>query len=69
MQVTTIATSSRNEPIVTAIEEFEPIKGGIELAIVSCTLPLPIEPMEVPIIVVNIKVETLEELIVQNPYH
>jgi len=56
VQATTIATSSQNEPIVTAIEEFEPIKGGVELAIVSCTLPLPIKPMKVPIIVVNIQV-------------
>jgi hypothetical protein len=36
---------------------------GAELTIVSYTLLLPIKPMEVPIVVFSIQVETLEKLI------
>jgi hypothetical protein len=61
MQTTIVGTSSRSEPIVTTIEEPEPIRGGAELAIVHYTLLLPIKPMKTPIIVSSIQVEILGE--------
>jgi hypothetical protein len=42
---------------------LKPIKEGVELAIVSCTLSLPIKSLEVHVVVVNIQVEGLEELV------
>ncbi len=67
VQVTTVATSSWNEPVIITTEEPKPIRGGIELAIVSYTLPLPIKSMEIPIVVVNTQVEALEELVTPKP--
>jgi hypothetical protein len=54
MQSSVVATSSQSELVVTTTEKLEPIKGGIELAIVSCTSHLPTKPMEVPIVVISI---------------
>jgi len=63
VQATTIATSFRNELVATTIEELEPIKGGAKLAIVSCTLPLPVEVLEelvtpkpIPLVILDIGV-------------
>ncbi len=67
MQATNVATSSRSKLVVITNEEPEPIKGGVEMAIISYTLPLPIEPMEVPIVIVRIQVEALEELVTPKP--
>ncbi len=60
MQATTIVISFRNE-LISTTEELEPIKGGTWLAIVSCALPLPTEPMEILVVVVIIQVKTLEK--------
>lgn len=54
MQATIVATSSWSEFVIIINEEPKPIKGGGEMAIISHTLPLPIEPMEVPIVIVSI---------------
>jgi hypothetical protein len=52
--VATFATINfQNKPIVTTIEEPKSIKGGTEFAIVSCILHLPIEFVEVLVIVVS----------------
>ncbi len=64
MQAATPDTNSRSEPIVTTIEELEPIRGGAKLTIVSCTLSLPIKSMEVLVVVVSIQVEELEEPVI-----
>jgi hypothetical protein len=63
MSIATVITSSRSEPIVTTIEELEPIKRGTKLDI------LPIKHVEVPVVVVSSHVKTLEDLSLQNPYH
>jgi hypothetical protein len=39
MQATNVATSSRSKLVVITNEELEPIKGGVEMAIISYTLP------------------------------
>ncbi len=62
-----MATSSRNELVVTTTKELEPIKGGVELAIVLYTLLLPTEPMEVHVVVFSIQVEVLKEPIIPKP--
>jgi hypothetical protein len=59
--------SFQNEPIITTIEKPKPIKGGVDLAIIYCTWPLPIKHVEVPIIVVSIHVEALEEHVIPEP--
>jgi hypothetical protein len=64
VQVATTNTNSESEPFTTTIKELEPIRGGVELTIVFCTLFLPIKSMEVLVVVVNIQVEELEELII-----
>ncbi len=51
MEATIIATSSQSEHVVTTIDKPKSIKGRAKLTIVSCTLSLPIESMEVPIVV------------------
>jgi hypothetical protein len=60
VQATTVAMSSQSEHVVTTTEEFEPIRRGAKLAIVSCTLPLATKPMEISVVVVNTQVEALE---------
>ncbi len=55
MQLIVVATSFQIE-LVTIIEKHEPIIVGAELAIVSCTLPLPIEHVEVLVVVFSIHV-------------
>ncbi len=67
VQVTDVVTSFWSEPIVTIIKKLEPIKWGVELAIVSCTLPLPIEPMEILVVVVSIPVKALEKPVTPKP--
>jgi hypothetical protein len=67
VQATTVVTSSPSELVVTTIENFEPIRGGAKLTIVSCTLPLPTKLMEVFFVVVNTRVEALEELVTVKP--
>ncbi len=42
-----------SEPIVATKEELEPIKGGANFTIVSYTFFLPIEFVEVVVVVVN----------------
>ncbi len=53
-----------NEHVVTTTEEPESIKGGIELAIISCILFLPTKFVEVLVVIVNIQVEKLEKLVI-----
>jgi hypothetical protein len=67
MQVAVVTRSFWNEPMVTIIEELEPIKGGAELAIVSCTLLLPTELVEILVMVVSIQVKALEDPIIPKP--
>jgi hypothetical protein len=55
VQLIVVATSFQIE-LVTIIEKHEPIIVGAELAIVSCTLPLPIEHVEVLVVVFSIHV-------------
>jgi hypothetical protein len=42
-------------------EEPKPIRRGVELAIVSCTLSLPTKLVEIPIVVVSIQVKAFKE--------
>jgi hypothetical protein len=67
VQAAIVATSFQSEHVVTTIEELEPIRGGTKLAIVSCTLPLPIKFMEVIVVVVCTQVKALEELMTPKP--
>ncbi len=61
VEVTTATMSSQSVHVIITREELKSIKGGVhELAIVSCTLFLPIKSMEVPIIIVNTQVKNLE---------
>jgi hypothetical protein len=53
MQTTNVATSSQSKLVVIINEEPKPIKGGIKMAIISYTLPLPTKPVEIPIVTVN----------------
>jgi hypothetical protein len=61
-----MVTSSRSEHVTTT-KEPKPIKGGVKLAIVPYTLLLPIEHVEVPVVISNIQVEVLEKPITQKP--
>ncbi len=63
MQVAFIAMSFWNELVVTTTKKLEPIKKEVELTIIFYIFYLPTYSMEVPIVVVNIHVEELEELI------
>jgi len=54
MQATIVTTSYQNEFVVITNEEPKPIRGGTKMAIISYTLPLPIELVEVPIVIVSI---------------
>ncbi len=67
LQATTGAMRSQSEPIVTTTKELKSIRGGVELAIVPCTLSLPIESMRNNIVVVSTQVEKLEELATLKP--
>jgi hypothetical protein len=68
VQPVVVATSSWSEHVVTTTEEPKRIRGGADqLAIVSCTLPLSIESMEVFVIVFNTQVKALEELVILKP--
>jgi hypothetical protein len=67
VKATNVTTSFWSELVVTTIEELEPIRGGTKTSIISCTLFLPIETMEIPIVVVSIHVEGLEEPITPKP--
>ncbi len=69
MQASIVVTSFRNEHVVTITKEPKQIRGGVELAIISCTLYLPIEYVEVPIVTISTQVEGLEKSITPNPYH
>jgi hypothetical protein len=60
VQATIIATTSRSELVINTTKELEPIRGGAELAIVSCTLSLPTKYMEVPIVIISTQIERLE---------
>ncbi len=55
MQVVTTNTNSQSELIVTTTEELEPIRGGVELTIVYCILSLPIEFVEIFVVVVKFR--------------
>ncbi len=44
--------SFQNEPIVITTKEPKPIREGIEVAIVSYTLPLPIELVETHVVTI-----------------
>ncbi len=55
MQATIVATSFRNELVVTTTKELEPIQGGTKLAIV------------VVVVVVNTQVKGLKELVTPKP--
>jgi hypothetical protein len=71
MQATIVSTSFRSAPIIiTTTRKLEPIRTRIGLAIISYTLPLPIEPMEI-LVVVTLEeleqVEALEELVILKP--
>jgi hypothetical protein len=56
VQVANEATSSWSEFVVVTTKEPKLIRGKTKLAIIFYTLPLPIEPMEVLVVVVNIQV-------------
>jgi hypothetical protein len=64
VQVATLARNFQSKHIINSIEEHEPIRRGAKLAIISYTLPLPIEHVEISIIVVSTRVEVLEEPII-----
>jgi hypothetical protein len=63
MQETVVVISFWNGLVVSTTKELEPIKGGTWLAIVSCTLPLPTEHVEILVVIVIIQVKTLEKLV------
>jgi len=50
---TIVVTSFQSEHVVITTKELKPIRGGVELPIVSCTLFLPTKSMEVHVIVVS----------------
>jgi hypothetical protein len=56
VQVGNVTTSSQSELVVITNEEPKQVRRGSKLAIISYTLPLPIEPMEVHVVVVNSQV-------------
>ncbi len=67
MQASIVATSIWNELIVTTIKEPKPIKGGTKLAIISYTLSLPTNYVEIPIVTISTQVEGLEKPITPKP--
>ncbi len=67
MQPTIVTISFQSKPIVTTIEKHEPIKPGVELAIVYCILLLPTKSMEIFVVVDSTWIEALEELVVPKP--
>ncbi len=67
MWTTAVATNFQSEPIVTIIEEHEPITGGAELPIILYTLPLPIKLTEIHVVVFSTHVKVLGELVVPKP--
>jgi len=67
VQAAIIATSFRNEHVVTTTKEPKPFNGGVELVIVTCTLFLPIEFVETLVVVVSTQVRELEELVFPKP--
>jgi hypothetical protein len=64
VKATIIITSFQNEHVVITTKEPKPIQGGVELTIISRTLFLPIELVEVPIVVINTRVEGLEKHVI-----
>jgi len=62
-----VATNFQSEPIVTIVEEHEPITGGVELPIILYTLPLPIKLTEVHVVVFSTHVKVLGEFVVPKP--
>ncbi len=56
VQIGNVVTSSWSELVAIIVKEPKLIRGGAKLAIIFYTFPLPIKPMEVPIVVVNIQV-------------
>ncbi len=58
-----ITTSFRNELVAITIEELDLIWRGAKLAIMFCTLSLPIKLVEVLVVIVSTHVEGLEELV------
>jgi len=64
VQATTIVTSSQNEHVVITTEEPKPIRGGVDLNNVVCTLSLPTESVEVHVVIFSTQVEELEEHII-----
>jgi hypothetical protein len=56
-----------NELVITATEEPKPIRGGVELTIVSYILSLPTKSMEVHVVVINTQVKKLEEHVTPKP--
>ncbi len=67
VQVVTTNMNSQSEPSVTTTEEPKPIRGGVKLTIVYCILFLPIQSVEVFVVVINIQVEELEEPVIPKP--
>jgi hypothetical protein len=63
MESIVVAISFQGKPVVTIIEEPEPIRGGVELAIVPYILYLSTKLVKVPIVVFSIQVEVLEEFV------
>jgi hypothetical protein len=55
------------EHVIITIEEPKPIRGATKLAIISCTLPLPIKLVEIHVINVKTQVKTLEEPVIPKP--
>ncbi len=70
MQATIVSTSFRSALVITTTKDLEHVRRRARLAIISCTLPLPIEPMEI-LAVVTLEelqqVEALEELVILKP--
>ncbi len=67
MQASIVVTSFRSEHVVTTIKEPKPIRRGTKLAIIFCTLSLPIKYVEVPIVTISTQVEGLEKPIIPKP--
>ncbi len=67
MQPTIVAINFRSKPIVTTIEKHEPIKPGVELAIIFCILLLPTKSMEIYVMVDSTRIEALEEHVIPKP--
>jgi hypothetical protein len=59
METTIVSTSFRSAHVITTIEEPEPIRRRVELTVVSYTLPLPIEFVEILVVV---RLEELQQI-------